>query len=1030
MATIDGTTQDDNLVGTSDADTMNGLDGRDFLQGGDGDDRIYGGAGRDRLYGDNGNDVIFGGDDGDTLVSGAGEDELHGEAGDDTFWAGGGDDVAYGGEGNDNLNGDGGNDTLDGGIGNDTLNGSVGNDTLIGGTGTNTLNGGSGNDVFVWENGTDTIDGGTGLDTLQIRLRSDQVGDATADLESLRNFMETNLANAGGDINILATQATAPSLTLDTLGITLTNVEQATLFIDGVETSFDDILGASSGGGNGGGGPVDPTIYGTDGDDDLTGTAQDDVFYAGLGRDFVEAGDGADEIHGEDGNDRLYGERDGDFIYGDGGNDTLAGGHGDDQLFGGEGDDAIYAGGDHDLVEGEAGNDRLFGDGGNDTINGGAGNDELFGHIGTDILNGGEGDDIIDGQWDDDVIIHTVGEGNDTIRGGSGTDKLVINVASANLSDAVRADLGTLETWLAGNQDANSDNGAALQLTALGVTISDIENVEVYVDDVQTPLQQLVNQAPTAAAQVEFATNEDVMLAEAVIANDADGDPLNCVVHDGPENGTVVMNEATGEFTYTPANNFAGEDSFVVRISDPSGAFVDQTVMIDTAAVADAPTLSVTGNVDIVRAGNVLNGTDRGDMLLGDRGASNTAQTVELDIAAALNDQDGSETLSVTIASLPAGTQLSAGTVNQDGSVTLTAAELSGLTMTTTATQNFSLDVRATATESNGDVAETSETIAVNIDSTGRLDDTIDGRGGSDYIDGGQGNDYLVGNDGHDFVFGGSGNDTVVGGDGYDMNIGGSGFDTIDYSGAQNAMTIDLAFNYASGMGIDYVSGFEKAIGSGFNDEMYGDYADNILESGAGNDRVWGGGGDDTIVADKGNDRYDGDGGFDTIDYSGSDQGVTVDFQKHKATGNGNDKIYDFEAAIGSDHDDKFIGSNSNDVFVGGDGNDSFDGNKGGDVFTGGAGNDVFVWSKNDLSKRDVDTITDFEVGDVLDVSDAINPRRGNDINDYVTLTETADGTMVSANTGGRNGMRDVVMLEGVHGLDVDDMVDNGWLIV
>src|SRR3546814_6810687 len=61
-------------------------------------------------------------------------------------------------------------------------------------------------------------------------------------------------------------------------------------------------------------------------------------------------------------------------------------------------------------------------------------------------------------------------------------------------------------------------------------------------------------------------------------------------------------------------------------------------------------------------------------------GGEDTA--IALDIAAALSDPDGSETLSITVSGVPEGAVLSAGTDNGDGSWSLAPADLTGLTIT------------------------------------------------------------------------------------------------------------------------------------------------------------------------------------------------------------------------------------------------------------------------------------------------------------------------------------------------------------
>ena len=91
--------------------------------------------------------------------------------------------------------------------------------------------------------------------------------------------------------------------------------------------------------------------------------------------------------------------------------------------------------------------------------------------------------------------------------------------------------------------------------------------------------------------------------------------------------------------------------------------------------------------------------------------------TYPLDIAASLNDTDGSETLSVTVSGIPDGAELSAGTDNNDGSWTLTPAELGGLTVTIgdDVANDFNISVTARSTENDGDFAESSTSLAVPV---------------------------------------------------------------------------------------------------------------------------------------------------------------------------------------------------------------------------------------------------------------------------------------------------------------------------
>ena len=80
------------------------------------------------------------------------------------------------------------------------------------------------------------------------------------------------------------------------------------------------------------------------------------------------------------------------------------------------------------------------------------------------------------------------------------------------------------------------------------------------------------------------------MAAPGVLGNDSDpdGDPLSAVLVSGPSHGSLTLN-ANGSFSYTPATNFAGSDSFTYRASDGTLTSNVATVAISVTAVNDAP---------------------------------------------------------------------------------------------------------------------------------------------------------------------------------------------------------------------------------------------------------------------------------------------------------------------------------------------------------------------------------------------------------------------------------------------------------
>ncbi|WP_114946278.1 Ig-like domain-containing protein [Microvirga calopogonii] len=123
-----------------------------------------------------------------------------------------------------------------------------------------------------------------------------------------------------------------------------------------------------------------------------------------------------------------------------------------------------------------------------------------------------------------------------------------------------------------------------------------------------------------------------------------------------------VTPEQLAGLAILPPENFSGTINLSLRSTSisPNGstAIVDSPFRIHVDAVADTPVVGVHD------------------------AATKEDQPIALDLSAALTDTDGSEMLSVVIEGLPAGSRLSAGIDNGDGSWTLAPGQLSGLTLT------------------------------------------------------------------------------------------------------------------------------------------------------------------------------------------------------------------------------------------------------------------------------------------------------------------------------------------------------------
>src|SRR5206468_185391 len=95
------------------------------------------------------------------------------------------------------------------------------------------------------------------------------------------------------------------------------------------------------------------------------------------------------------------------------------------------------------------------------------------------------------------------------------------------------------------------------------------------------------------AVNDSYTTPEDTTLnvaAPGVLANDSDvdGDTLNAILVSQPTHGTLTFN-SDGHFSYTPAANYNGPDSFTYKANDGQADSGIATVNITITAVNDAP---------------------------------------------------------------------------------------------------------------------------------------------------------------------------------------------------------------------------------------------------------------------------------------------------------------------------------------------------------------------------------------------------------------------------------------------------------
>lgn len=154
---------------------------------------------------------------------------------------------------------------------------------------------------------------------------------------------------------------------------------------------------------------------------------------------------------------------------------------------------------------------------------------------------------------------------------------------------------------------------------------------------------------PPVASDDSAGTVKNQPVTVAVLGNDTDpdGNPLTAALATPPSHGTVTLT-ANGSFSYLPAADYSGPDSFTYTASDGRGGSATATVTITVVAVNDPPTAA--------------------------NDAATTAEDTPVTIPVLGNDRDpDGDTLTVTVVTQPAAVTGRA-TLNADGTVTYTPA--------------------------------------------------------------------------------------------------------------------------------------------------------------------------------------------------------------------------------------------------------------------------------------------------------------------------------------------------------------------
>lgn len=825
-----------------------------------------------------------------------GDDGLTGTEGADDTAALGGQDIVYGLGGNDTLAGDAGNDSLYGGAGSDLLRGGLGDDVLYGEAGDDTLEGGAGSDYVDGGAGRDVFrfGRGSGSDTVALGTGSDVL-----DLTSLRRA-ELRFSRTASDL-VVTVAGTGESITVNGHFSGAPRIDELRLADTTMDAAaIEAALKTAT--------PLDDTLYGSPGADDIDGLAGNDLL-VGLGGD--------DRLHGGIGNDTLVGGPGNDtFVVQLGGGsdmiDAYDTGPGKlDRIEFGVGiapaDVSLRRESSGDLLLSLPGNGntlrvRNFAAGGGDgptgvqqvrfadgtvwttaqvralSLLGGTGADVLTGYDGEDLLDGGAGDDTLAGGAGSDTYVYERGDGDDTIDNADGSPgrvdvlRLAGGITPADIA-LRRTPSNQTDTYgrptLPDDLMVDIVGGGSVRVhhffAAEGTGGWQLDRIEFA--DGSPPLD-----LAAMLAAVRLGTAGDDLLIGTAVDDLLEGQAGNDTLRGGAGGDTLVggpgddlLDAGAGNDNYRFAPGW-GRDT--ITQNDPSTTKVDRA-HFDGIARAEVRISRDASDLYITRVAGGDQLRVAGFFLVDDQNARQVDEFIFSDIVYTANQ------LRDLLFTPTPGADLLYGSAN---------SEL--------------------------------------IDALGG-DDEVHGLSGNDGLVGGDGNDQLYGEDGEDTLDGGAGNDLLVGGDGSFLDSyrfgNGRGADRVDASssatsldrvlidaglapaqisllradndlvlGAPDGGTLRLINFLANGQAgrvasVEFADGTVwnttallelSGNGTGGDDVINGDASDNYFNGLGGRDRLYGFGGNDTLDGGAGDgaaDRLEGGDGNDTYYFGAGD---------------------------------------------------------------------------------------------------------------------------------------------------------------
>jgi Ca2+-binding RTX toxin-like protein len=996
------------IGGTRFNDYIDAGDGDDTEYGDDGDDVLLGNAGADHIYGEAGNDTIFGGSLPDFLDGGTGDDVIHG--GDDA-------DVIIGAEGNDSLFGENFTDELHGNAGDDYLNGGLDADFIYGGEGQDIVVGEEGLDTTFGEWGDDRMFGGAGPDQLFGGYGDDILNGGAGGQNQNLNVDEC-LGEFGfnivsfSDVNIPLNH----SADLNQQNVNLSNVTpfgQLWVNIQGVEGSAqaDAIIGYN------GSGTVDPNLA-------------NNWLIGGGGNDTITTGSGDDVIVGDSVRlDTLVGTYSGGTLQNNG---LLSG---TDRHFLGLlksvpgftfGDTVtIDAGGityNHQLANG-ADTVKYAGDRYNfdiTTFTYSENSTNLVGYRIKDVITGNEtgtkGDIVLSVEnfsFNGQVFTasNLISPSNGTMKlsgyasanqpATPNTFQLTANITDVNGYSHNNATYkweystnGTTWTTIAGATGAtfkptNPTGTAAVPIGAFIHSIADYRDDLANLEHViSTPSERMGRYVNGTAAANTITVNNSIVANNSLNGNSTDYQDVifglggNDTINAGGGSdyidggaGSDSMIGGTGDDTYVV--DVAGD--IIIENADEGNDTVQSSINWSLAALDNVENLTLTGTANRNGTGNalanILTGNSGNNILDGGAGADtmsggagndtyivDDASDVVTDTAGASDTVQSSVTYALAIGNGIENLTLT-GAANINGTGNELANTLTGNSGINTLTGGDGNDIYII--DAGDFVMETSDLAAGGIDEVRSSVDFTLGANIEKLTLMGTANINGTGNTLANTLTGNSSNNTLDGGTGADTMSGGNGNDTYIVDNASDSV-VETSASLATGGTDEVRSSVTYILGANI---------ENLTLKGTANINGTGNNLANTLIGNSGNNILDGGLGNDIYIVDAGDFVVET-----SVTGGTDEVRSSVTYTLGANIEKLTLTNTANingtgntlaNTLIGNSGNNILDGGLGSDTITGGVGTDTFVLHKPTTATPGFSTITDFVVGEKLQISAA-----------------------------------------------------------